>query len=231
MSYIDTFDNELVGFFAGIPLYHPLETVEERAHADDFACSPDTIVLGGGSGEHPGIVVLRPDVVTAKFLAEMLNALPMCLGKKELRECKQYIVMWTSVLKPYLFLEWSTVFDFAGWKRGDYRRFMSRCRSMKTETPFGCRKEQCLNGWLAASLGEFIFFSMPELSRGLISSLDATAQIKSWIVRVGTGWLYRNVSLPAPNYPVSYGRKTVGGVAIFENYAWVVSRASGETEH
>jgi hypothetical protein len=27
MSYIDTFDHELVGFFGGLPLYHPLEVV------------------------------------------------------------------------------------------------------------------------------------------------------------------------------------------------------------
>ncbi len=41
MSYIDTFDHEFVGFFGGIPVYHPLEIVPALPDDDpqDFDCS------------------------------------------------------------------------------------------------------------------------------------------------------------------------------------------------
>lgn len=39
MSYIDTVDYELLGFFAGLPLYHPLEVVAGSG-SDEFGCTP-----------------------------------------------------------------------------------------------------------------------------------------------------------------------------------------------
>ena len=62
MRYSDTFDNEFVGYFGGIPVYHPLEVVL-ATHDDnprDFACGPENLLICGGRGEYPGIVVKAP---------------------------------------------------------------------------------------------------------------------------------------------------------------------------
>ena len=74
MSYIDTFDNEFVGYFGGIPVYHPLEVVP--ASPDDpaqFACGPDNLVIGGGSGEWPGLVVKDAGETVACFVRAWLR--------------------------------------------------------------------------------------------------------------------------------------------------------------
>ena len=57
MSYIDTFDHEFIGFIAGLPIYLPLETVTASDIPSEFGCSPQNLIIGGGDGEHPAIIV------------------------------------------------------------------------------------------------------------------------------------------------------------------------------
>lgn len=79
MSYIDTFDNEFVGYFGGIAVYRPLEVVP--AHPDDpqdFGCGPENLVIGGGRGEHPGIVVKAPGEAVVCFVRAWLRRIPFC---------------------------------------------------------------------------------------------------------------------------------------------------------
>jgi hypothetical protein len=75
MSYIDTFDDTfdhgLVGFFAGLPRYHPLETVAGSG-GDELGCTPRQLVLGGGSGEHPAVVLRQPPAAVMAFLQAAL---------------------------------------------------------------------------------------------------------------------------------------------------------------
>jgi hypothetical protein len=73
MSYIDTFDHELVGFFAGLPLYRPLEIVAGSG-GDEFGCTPLQLVLGGGSGEHPAVVLAQPRAAVVWYLQATLPA-------------------------------------------------------------------------------------------------------------------------------------------------------------
>src|SRR5690348_13967515 len=68
MSYIDTFDHEFVGFFVGLPLYHPTETVSAKRHADEFGCTTGELVLGGGPGEYPALLVTDPGGAVLHFL-------------------------------------------------------------------------------------------------------------------------------------------------------------------
>src|SRR5689334_20373903 len=73
VSYIDTIDHELVGIFAGLPVYHPLEPLSgDPDDPHDFPCTPAQLVIGGGGGEHPGCVLLRPDAAVAKFVRAWL---------------------------------------------------------------------------------------------------------------------------------------------------------------
>lgn len=69
MSYIDLIKHELVGFFNGLPVYHPLETVEEGSwESYDFSCSPANLIIGGGAGEHPALVLHNLESLVAAYL-------------------------------------------------------------------------------------------------------------------------------------------------------------------
>jgi hypothetical protein len=69
MSYIDCFDHEYIGRLGYLPIYRPLQVIEgEEWGAYDFSATPDNLVLGGGSGEHPGLVIHKLECAAAKFL-------------------------------------------------------------------------------------------------------------------------------------------------------------------
>lgn len=55
MSHIDSFKHEIVGLFGGLLVYHPLEDIQ-----GDFVCTPKCLLIGGGSGEHPALVIESP---------------------------------------------------------------------------------------------------------------------------------------------------------------------------
>lgn len=69
MSYIDTIKHELVGYINGLPIYHPLETVTDGKWGDyDFSCSPENLVIGGGAGEHPALVIHNLGSLAALYI-------------------------------------------------------------------------------------------------------------------------------------------------------------------
>lgn len=78
VSYIDTFDNEFVGYFGGIPVYHPLEVVPALPNEDPqhFACGPENLVIGDGPGAHLGIVVKAPGEAVVCFVRAWLDDTP-----------------------------------------------------------------------------------------------------------------------------------------------------------
>ena len=71
MSYIDSYKHELVGMFGSLPVYHPLEDIpgsSEPELSGEFACSTKQIVIGGGGGEWPGLVITNPIGAVIEFL-------------------------------------------------------------------------------------------------------------------------------------------------------------------
>src|SRR5262245_61933455 len=74
LSYIDTFDNWFVVFFGGLPAYHPLLDVPDTPDCPEhFGCDPGHLVIGGGPGEHPGIVLVRPGEAVLGFVRTWLD--------------------------------------------------------------------------------------------------------------------------------------------------------------
>ena len=150
-----------------IPLYRPLVEVGGRLDAYDFGCSPEHLVLGGGSGEHPALVVSDLRAPVAHFLSHwMLARTPeedggMEVVGKLIQDAGGDVAEWEPDPGPAAppgpggeFLH------FAGWGADDYHAFGVRCRSAAFLTPFA-PGEGALENWLAASLGEFAFFSPP----------------------------------------------------------------------
>lgn len=70
MSYIDTLAHRRVGTLAGYPLYHVI--VDHRSGRErgspEFSANARNLVLGGGSGEHPALVIHHLDQICRLYL-------------------------------------------------------------------------------------------------------------------------------------------------------------------
>jgi hypothetical protein len=217
VSYIDTFDHEFVGYFAGVYVYHPLETVP--ADADDpqyFGCSPENLVIGGGPGEHPGLVVKDPEEAVASYICARLRWQERH-DPEEHRALRRAIEAWSDVTVDRDAVEyWQRVFEFAGWREADYADFSQRCASGAMPRPFDPNEDGCLERWLAASIGEFVLLAMPELAPRAIERLG---DLRTHIQQA----LYENLLLLPPGYRV-WGRRVVDHQLTWGISAWQIRR-------
>jgi hypothetical protein len=223
MSYIDCFDNEFVGYFGGLPVYHPLEVVPATPDDPaDFACGPENLVIGGGLGEHPGIVVKAPGETVVCFVRAWLGEENPFLSPDERQALRPAVEAWPDASDrrqtrgDWRRCEWRHVFEFAGWRAADYVDFSTRCASRAFHRPFDPGKDTSLELWLAASVGEFILFAMPELAQ------DAIRQLGD-LRRHVSGHIYKNILLVPPGYPV-WGRREVDNQVTWGISAWRIQR-------
>ena len=179
MSHIDSFKHELVGLFGGLPVYHPLEVID-----GDFRCDPTQLLLGGGSGEHPALVLKDPTAAVAGFVSECLDEVA-----RDARE------RWGAVIEPYNHWRPSDVLEFFAWDVATHARFYDLCRSHALPNPWFEDSQESIERWLVLGFGEFVFYAMPALAPAIMGELhDATAHFKH--VR------YNNILLVPPNMPV-----------------------------
>ncbi|MEM7748182.1 MAG: hypothetical protein AAF346_08010 [Pseudomonadota bacterium] len=186
MSYIDSFRHELVGLFASrIPVYRPLEVIEgSESHPQDFACRPDQLVIGGGAGEHPGVVIRDPEAAVAKWACEQ--------AAQFVDETMRHDWLQASAR----FADQSAV-SFPGWDREMLADFVKRCRGDSLNYPFRGNK-QGFESWLARSVGEFVFYALPDLAPNIIHGL--TGRESFYPDHLGQG--YRNILLLPPLIPI-----------------------------
>jgi hypothetical protein len=215
VSYIDTFDNEFIGYFGGIPVYRPLEAVPALPNEDlrCFACGPENLVIGGGPGEHPGVVVKAPGATVVCFVRAWLRWQQYLAQEQELRPATE---AWPDFSDRETRGDWRPVFDFAGWEAEDFVQFSNRCRSRAFHRPFDPGEDESLEQWLAASVGEFILFAMPELADDAIQRLGD-------LRRYVSGDIYRNILLLPPGY-AAWGRREVDNQVIWGISAWRIDR-------
>ncbi|WP_051304708.1 hypothetical protein [Chitinilyticum litopenaei] len=186
MSYIDTFDHEYLGHLGYLPIYHPLVCIEQ-GDINDFACSPDTLVLGGGSGEHPGLVISEPGCAVARFLLEQLSDSPEPEPACTAIEWLQDMLVDTPV-----------PMTFHGWSVRDMAELLQMADSNLNATPL--RNDQSVEDWLLTSIGEFVYYSLPDVNPLPAWVLDVFRPIAKPIMN--------NVRCPPPGYPRRFGRKT-----------------------
>jgi hypothetical protein len=218
MSYIDAVDHEFVGYFGGIPVYHPLEAVPARPADDprDFGCGPENLLIGGGSGKHPGIVVKAPGEAVVCFVRAWLDQTPF-LSPDERQALRPAVEAWPDASDcRRTRSDWQHVFEFAGWRAADYVEFSTRCTSRAFHPPFDPGKDASLEQWLAASVGEFILFAMPELAEDAVRRLGDLRRHLS-------GDVYKNILLLPPGYPV-WGRREVDKKVVWGISAWRIQR-------
>lgn len=189
MSHIDSFKHEIVGLFGGLPVYHPLEDIN-----GDFKCSTKQLLIGGGSGEHPALVIESPLAAVACFINESLKYLKVSDAIEN---------EWESVIEPFLIFNADSspqsqgdvrIFQFYEWDIATYSDFAELCKSTALPNPF-FEGNYPLETWLILGIGEFVFFSMPDLATEIMSKLQNPYQHFYHMQ-------YNNIMLIPPNFSV-----------------------------
>lgn len=221
MSYIDTFEHEFLGFFGGLPVYHPLETISENPpDSADFNCDPTMLVIGGGGGEHPGLVLRRPDCAIAHFLTDWLEHYSHTLPPTNTATETIWYAPWDAFLDTALTTDDRVFLSFAGWTTQTYASFYERCTSSAMQTRYHPERDGFFETWVAACLGELILFALPDLVPDLARQLPRVHELVRPL-------LYCNVLTPPPGLPLPYGRVVVNGASVQGYNRWWSSKNAG----
>jgi hypothetical protein len=188
MSYIDQFAHQAVALFGGIPIYRPLEPIPGGTDPYDFRCGVDQLVVGGGVGEFPGIVLTDPAGAAADF-AQAEAAL--------FADDNPLKPIWQEVAGAFAGRQ---TLDFAGWRRSDIERFARDCaKSLPLPRPYSPVHDGDFAPWLSRCLGEFIVYSMPEIARPVTAQLPVLPQPQGF---APVHLSYGNVLLRPPHRPL-----------------------------
>lgn len=189
MSHIDSFRHEIVGMFGSIPIYHPLEKIK-----GDFVCDSSQLLLGGGSGEHPALIIKRPIAAVACFLDNVLEPLRSDDIKAKSHPLKHCLEDWEYVIDKHLTWDYVVHLEFSEWSIQTYHDFYQLCLSTVLPNPY-LEQEQSIEEWLILGFGEFIFFAMPELAAKIMDQLNRPYQHFHHM-------RYNNILLIPKNMPV-----------------------------
>lgn len=194
MSHIDSYKHEIVGLLGCLPVYHPLEDIPGSQDGEefDFSCTTEQLVIGGGSGEHPGLVLLDAASAVAEFVYEC--------GDFELSDGLKSHLSGVIGLPPH--------FNFAGWSTEDHHDFYELCVNGSLPNAFETQSDITLEAWLHLGFGEFIYYAMPHLAAQLIEKIKPHHSSAGHIH-------YNNITLIPPGMPV-YAN---GGNRFFKNSA------------
>ncbi|UUD63579.1 hypothetical protein D16iCDA_18150 [Pseudomonas seleniipraecipitans] len=189
MSYIDTIKHELVGYINGLPIYHPLETVIDGGWGDyDFSCSPQNLVIGGGAGEHPALVVHDLGSLVALYIL-------LCIEKHTEHFTDSFIAPPEETIDRLSDVAFDTKesLEFCGWSMTNIRDFIELAKCPLHFTPL--LENQAPEEWIKESIGQFVYFSLPELNP-FAEEINSLPGIKDWF----PGYWMSNVTCPPPNH-------------------------------
>lgn len=182
MSHIDSFEHAFLGTFIGLPVYLPLEDI-----CGDFECTTRQFLVGGGSGEHPALIVKNPLAAVAEYLHEVVPDSKMCSADKD---------KWRSVYENYLWLRTRDILEFSDWNIQTYHSFYDRCSSPYAENSFRVYSEsKSIEEWLILGFGEFVFFALPQLAPEIMSQIEEPYKHFHHM-------LFNNIMTLPPNFPV-----------------------------
>lgn len=193
MSYIDSFDHEYIGQLGYLPIYHPLETLEHTKWGDyDFGADPTNLVLGGGSGEHPGLVLHHLESFVARFLLEQITDEDEKLMSEE---DKSYVI-------ELAYLNYSELLEFCDWRISEIASFYEMAKSPAMGRPLDEGEDEMMEEWLVKSIGELVYYSLPELNpeHKKLNDIFKDCEIQP---------IMRNVVISPPGYPTRGGRQTI----------------------
>lgn len=179
MSHIDSYSHQLVGYLAGLPVYRPLVDIEGDEDFGDFSCKAGQLVLGGGSGEWPGLVLEKPATAVATFLVL----------------CEEESVSdrgWLDLADGQAFEKGGL--RYYAWRTEDHARFYTLCQSEALPYPYEDKADYSFEQWLLATFGQLVFHAFPEMASELMDQLD-----DPWTALKHNH--FNNILLPVPNAP------------------------------
>lgn len=175
MSYIDTIPHEQLGTLAGYPLYHPLATKIAERGDYEFGCSPANIVLGGGSGEHPGMVLHHLEHLARYYLLYRLDSLSENKPETHLDELESLEDRLLNCLVPV-----SKCLETCGWQLEQLAELVRRSQESSLTTPYDTLEHSSVEHWLAYSIGEWLWFDHMTLLGPMVLEA-ATPGLQDWL--------------------------------------------------
>jgi hypothetical protein len=192
MSEIDGYEHEFLGSLNGLPIYHPLGRVELDLHGGGtFECNASTLLVGGGSGEHPALVIRGLDSLVAEYLLYDLSMDAVHGHGRRVQPPETSM----DELDDLAHSE-KCELHFINWQMLDHRNFYQNALSPLNSTPLEAGGDA--ERWIRLSLGEFVYFSLPELCPDLnhIQDLAGIGERTGW----RPGYWMKNVTCPPPGY-------------------------------
>jgi len=177
MSYIDTIRHERLGTLVGLALYHPFERRAARRSSYDFGCSPFNLVLGGGSGEHPAIVVHHLHHIVRYYVLLRLE-MTRADGKDDGAAVGTLESRILEVdLEPLL-----ECLEFCGWTLEQLANLVRSANDPTLPAPYNPDVHSSVEHWLAYSFGEFLWYDRPDLAGGEVEALKAAEPcLEQWM--------------------------------------------------
>jgi len=200
VSYIDSFDHQYIGNLGRLPLYRPLQNIHGGSWgSDDFSATPQNLVLGGGSGEHPALVIHQlPSLVTRFLVVQLSEEEEATLSEAE----RVYI--------DDLFFTDNRL-EFCGWRVSDYAHLQTMAENTLFAQPL--TDEMTAEEWIERSIGELVYYSLPDLNP---EHQTLRTLFRRFDIRPTMG----NITLVPPGYPACGGRLTENGRMKWGYHRW-----------
>jgi len=202
MSYIDSYDHEYIGSLGYLPIYRPLQIIEgDKWGGYDFSATPENLILGGGSGEHPGLVAHKLESLAAKFLYDQItDEEEESISKSDM----DYII---DLCYP------GKILEFCDWTVRHYSSLKEMAGAITFSTPLESEEE--VEDWICKSLGELVYYSLSELNpeHNKLAALFEKFEIRPSM---------QNVTCPPPGFPARGGRKVEDGELKWGLHRWIV---------
>jgi hypothetical protein len=110
----------------------------------DFSCSPKNLVIGGGCGEHPALVIHHLECLVAKYL---LHDITMQIEHFADRGYVEPTALLTDRLSDILYThEQRDILEFCGWTMSDTHQFMDSAKSRLHNSPL--KDKQSVEDWI-----------------------------------------------------------------------------------
>ncbi len=168
MSYIDTLPHRRVGTLAGYPLYHVLVNhgLGDPRGSADFSAGPKNFVLGGGSGEHPALVVHQLDQLVRLFLLQAIDVFTSGRPRTEEMAAFEDALAWNFEVR------FDRIFEYCGWGIEQTATFLKAAQSGPgLETPYDADVHSSAEHWLAYSLAEACLTYCPDMAGPAITRI------------------------------------------------------------
>ena len=159
------------------------------------------LILGGGSGEHPGLVIHNIESVVAKYLYFQLSD----EEENSLTEEEEGYVT------DLYYANTDEILEFCSWSIRQYSDLLNMAKSDLLSCPLD--DDEDVEDWLIRSIGELVYYSLPDLNPEHEKLAKIFSRFKMNIMQ--------NVVCTPPGFPKIGGRILKDGEIKWGVHRWV----------